>query len=193
MRDHELDDLLRSVRDVGLDNENQDASERRLTARWNTRATPGTRPRSLRWRHGRLPLLVAAATLTIGGGAVAAKALLQTGAPVPADTSKALSFGTVLPGTTRVVDVGARDPEGGPGWAIMLYGLELPEQTFPNGDPIAARRLVCATVGRTQSGKVGVVGRDGVFNNDGRFHELIPEMAAIAKKSSLLIIEISHL
>jgi hypothetical protein len=137
------------------------------------RARHLARPKA--WRRGRLPLLVAATTLTLAGGALAANALLGSGDPVPAITSKRYAFGTVLPGTNRVIDVGARDPGGGPGWAILLYGVGVPERTLPNGDPGPVRTVVCATVGRTQAGKIGVVGRDGAFRNDGRFHELVPE------------------
>lgn len=175
MRDDDLDQLLRGISDVGLDPHAQDAGERRLAEFRRPSDRPDGRARSFGWRRRSLPFIVVAATLTVAGGAVAARTLLPTGEPVPANTSKRFAFGEILPGTNRVVDVGARDPEGGPGWAILLYGLELPARTFPNGDPIPARKLICATVGRTQNGKIGVVGRDGVFNDDGRFHELVPE------------------
>lgn len=174
MHDDELDNLLRTVSDTGLSDEGQRTSERRAAARWYARPDT-TRRRTRTWRRGGIPLLAAAVTLTVAGGAVAARALLQTGDPVPAIAAKTSESGTILPGNTRVIDVGAQDPEGGPGWAILLYRLRLPERTFPNGDAIPARTLICATVGRTQNGKIGVVGRDGVFNNDGRFHELVPE------------------
>lgn len=34
--------------------------------------------------------------------------------------------------------------------------------------------MVCALVGRTQGGRLGVLGRDGAFGDDGRFHPLAP-------------------
>lgn len=35
-----------------------------------------------------------------------------------------------------------------------------------------SRGLTCAYVGRSQAGSLGVVGRDGAFEDDGRFHQL---------------------
>lgn len=175
MRDDDLDTLLRNISDAGLQRDGERASERRLAARWRTDSGASTSRRMFRWRRGGVPLLIAAATLSVAGGAVAAKALLESGDPVPAATDGRFAFGEILPGTNRVIDVGARDPEGGPGWAVLLYGLELPKRSLPNGAQVPATKLTCATVGRTQNGKIGVVGRDGVFNNDGRFHELVPE------------------
>jgi hypothetical protein len=137
---------------------------------------PGARPTRDRLGRFRLPLLATVATMTLAGGALAANALLQTGEPVPANTSKRWAEAPrILPGMRRVIDVGAKDPRGGPGWAIALYGVELPPVTFPDGRRSTPHRLVCATAARFQGGEIGVVGRDGVFGDDGRFHPLVPE------------------
>jgi hypothetical protein len=56
----------------------------------------------------------------------------------------------------RVLALRVADPDGGPSW-----GLRIDRTT---------RGLICVQPGRVQSGEVGVLGIDGAFANDGRFH-----------------------
>jgi hypothetical protein len=128
-----------------------------------------------RWR--RTPLLAGLASLVVAGGALAAATgLLSNGDPVPAAPGSALK---AVPGTTgfALASVRAADPDGGPAWGIGTYDAipRAPESRVPAD--IAARfrtRVTCVVVGRIQGGQLGVVGRDGVFGNDGRFHSLAP-------------------
>ncbi|MEV4419702.1 hypothetical protein AB0L40_06945 [Patulibacter sp. NPDC049589] len=176
MREHNVDDVLTRISDTGLHPEAQRDAEQRLLDRWETRNAAGDRRAGSNvWRRGRLPLLAAAATLTLAGASYAAETLLNSGAPVPPATAQRFSYGTIEPGTSRVLDLGTRDPDGGPGWAMLLYGLELPGATTPAGERIPARRLTCVAPGRTQNGEIGIVGRDGAFDDDGRFHALTPD------------------
>jgi hypothetical protein len=67
-------------------------------------------------------------------------------------------LGVLAPGSARVLAVQANDPDGGLPW-----GLRLTRTT---------RNLGCLQAGRLQDGRIGVLGRDGAFNDDGRFHPI---------------------
>jgi hypothetical protein len=54
--------------------------------------------------------------------------------------------------------VRAADPDGGPPWGVRVF------RSTPG--------LACVQVGRVYKGKLGVLGQDGAFDNDGKFHEL---------------------
>jgi hypothetical protein len=102
--------------------------------------------------------LVAAATAF---GAV--RLLLPEGDPVPtAPAEQRVSLPDMDPGTTQVLPLRAPDPEGGLPWGMAITRTQ-------DG------RLVCRQVGRVQDGRLGVVGRDGAFDDDGRFHPLAPD------------------
>ena len=127
-------------------------------------SAPGTARRWTRWTW-RLPLLAAVGTLALGGGAVAALELLPSGDPVPeaADAPRSQTIG----GSERVVAARAPDPDGGPPWGIGTYRAKT-----------SRTELECFVPGRIQGGEIGVVGRDGVFADDGRFHALQPRSSA---------------
>jgi hypothetical protein len=109
-----------------------------------------------RWR---LPLLATISTLAIAGGAIAATGVLEEGDPVPASPRMTSTLGEITPGTTRLVDVRAPDPDGGIPWTIRIFRTR-------DG------QLACTQVGRTQNGQLGAIGRYGAFRNDGRFHRV---------------------
>jgi hypothetical protein len=71
--------------------------------------------------------------------------------------------GVVRPGDARVLGVRAEDPDGGPPW-----GLQLSSTT---------RGLGCLIVGRVGGGRIGALGRDGAFDNDGRLHPFPRDVA----------------
>lgn len=119
---------------------------------------PSGRPRS-RWTW-RLPLLVSVGTLALGGGAVAALDLLPAGDPVPQAADR--TEPPTVEDSERVLQVRAPDPEGGPAWGIWSFR----QRTRGGGE------LECSLAGRVQDDRIGVVGRDGVFGDDGRFHAL---------------------
>jgi hypothetical protein len=66
--------------------------------------------------------------------------------------------GAILPKSVRVLDVSTPDPAGGPPWGMRVYST--------------TRGVGCMQIGRLADGKLGVLGRDGAFNDDGRFHPL---------------------
>lgn len=134
--------------------------------------------RRRRWRRRGTPLLVALASLLVAGGAVAAvTGLLDHGDAVP--KSRVASGLKPVAGTKgfSLASVRVPDPDGGPSWGIGTYDAigTPPGARVP--DDIARRfaePVTCVVVGRIQDGQLGVVGRDGVFGNDGRFHPLTP-------------------
>jgi hypothetical protein len=115
-------------------------------------------------RVSKLPLLAAIALTVLGLAAVAfaATALIPNGAPVepqPGQTFTPTSgLGVPIPSSVRLLGSPVPDPAGGPPWGVRYI------QT--------TRGLGCLTVGRIVGGRLGVLGQDGAFNDDGRFHEL---------------------
>jgi len=117
-----------------------------------------------RWRSRPLALVV---VLCLGGatGALAAAGVFRTGAPVgsslppatPSGTPLALTAtGVAIPGSVRVLPLRVGDPAGGPPWGLRI------ERT--------TRGLICVQPGRIVNGKIGAIGIDRAFHNDGRFH-----------------------
>jgi hypothetical protein len=127
-------------------------------------ATRQRRWHGLRGRPTR-PLLVAAATLALGGaaGALAATGVFQTGTPVTTQPGhppiSTVGEGTARPGTIRVVSVRVADPAGGPAWGIGVF--------------MTTTGLACPVTGRVVEGRLGVLGIDYAFHDDGRFHPLL--------------------
>lgn len=133
----------------------------RHAAERQQRLTPDRSRR--RSRRSSRTLLAALAALTTTGVAVAAgTGLLREGDPVPA-TREPLTAQPAPGQRLKLAGVRAADPSGGPAWAIGTYRAN---SVVP---------ITCIVVGRTQAGRLGVLGRDGVFANDGRFHELLPD------------------
>ncbi len=124
---------------------------------------PGApRPRAEWWR--RAPLLAPLAALMLGTAvALAATGVIGFGAPETAPgtpptrpPSPTSGYGTVRPGSSRLLPVRTADPAGGPPW-----GMRVAETT---------RGLGCLTVGHVLDDELGTLGIDGAFANDGRFH-----------------------
>lgn len=145
-------------------------------------APPPLRRHARRWRRRSTPLLAGLASLLVAGGAIAAvSGLLSDGDPVPAAPGAHLK--PAAPNSRfELAKVRVPDPDGGPMWGIGAYtgiasadpGIKVPPQ-------IASRfrqPVTCVVIGRVQSDQLGVVGRDGVFHNDGRFHHLSPASQA---------------
>jgi len=118
----------------------------------------GARPLG-RWR--RTPLIALGVALVLAGGAFGA-GLIQLGAPAklafslygnPRDGS-----GALVPGTVRMLPIAAPDPAGGPDWGMRVLST--------------TRGEGCLQLGRIVDGKLGALGQDDAFANDGRFHEL---------------------
>ena len=107
-------------------------------------------------------LLFTALLIVLAGGsvAVAASRLLPEGRAVPAPKQATGGYVHRYTGTDRVLAVRAPDPDGGLPWALRFT------RSRPTGG------LGCTQVGRVQNGRLGVVGTDGAFADDGRFHPL---------------------
>jgi hypothetical protein len=120
-------------------------------------------------RHARrLPALAIAlaAVLLTAAVALAASGLIRTGAPVkppPGEHFTATTgFGVPIPATVRLLAISVPDPAGGLPWGMRYL------QT--------TRGLGCVQIGRVLDGRLGILGRDGSFGDDGRFHELPPDI-----------------
>jgi hypothetical protein len=126
---------------------------------------PG-RPRFPRMPRALLVALIATVTLATAA-AVAATTGLLTGAPVP--NPKGIGFtdphqgwGVPIAKTIKLAPLRVGDPDGGPAWGIRTLRT--------------TRGLGCVQVGRVQDGQLGVIGQDGAFANDGKFHVMGPSI-----------------
>jgi hypothetical protein len=122
--------------------------------------------------RGRLlarPLVVAMAVVVSGtGAAFAAKGLAGIGAAAPRDYP---SFGEkILPAGTRLLSLRVPDPAGGPPWGMRLIFTTADRQDPARNHKTA--RWGCVQIGRVVDGRLGILGQDGAFHNDGLFHEL---------------------
>jgi len=102
------------------------------------------------------------AMLLISTAALAAGGVIQIGAPaetgVPGSPRiSELRGGGIVKGTVRLLPVSTPDPVGGPAWGMRAYSTKVGEG--------------CVQVGRLLDGKLGAVGQDNAFHDDGRFHE----------------------
>jgi hypothetical protein len=150
-----------------------DAAERRVRTRrtgllgWFFRARPNDR-----WR--RTPLIALGVGLVLAGGAFGA-GLIQLGAPAKLPFSlygnPREGSGGLVPGTVHILPIAAPDPAGGPDWGMRVLST--------------TRGEGCLQLGRIVDGKLGALGQDGAFANDGRFHEL--PVSAFAVNSCALL------
>lgn len=106
------------------------------------------------------PAAVALACLLATGSALAATGVLRTGEPVGA-TVQAIpgaDDGVAIPGSEHLLGLRVADPDGGPPWGLRVLRT--------------TRGLMCVQVGRVVDGRIGVLGQDGAFDDDGAFHPL---------------------
>jgi hypothetical protein len=133
---------------------------------------PGQRL-SDRWR--RAPLVALGVGLVLVGCAFGA-GLIQLGAPAKLPFSLVRNAhegaGALVPGTVRMLPIAASDPGGGPDWGMRVLST--------------TRGEGCIQIGRLLDGKLGALGQDDAFANDGRFHEL-PVSAAFEVNGCALL------
>jgi hypothetical protein len=105
-------------------------------------------------------VVVVAACLVVSGSALAASGVFQTGAAVAPEVAPLAStdVGAPIPSSVRLLALRVADPDGGPPWGLRTIKT--------------TRGLICVQVGRIVDGRIGVLGRDGAFHDDGRFHPL---------------------
>jgi hypothetical protein len=119
---------------------------------------PRSRPRG----HHRKAILalVAIALLALAAAALAAVGVIRFGAPARSPfalSSPRFGLGSLRPGSARVLSVSSADPAGGPPWGMRVLST--------------TRGVGCIEVGRVLHGRLGALGEDGAFDDDGRFHE----------------------
>lgn len=112
-------------------------------------------------RRRRRPLLaLVPVVLILSAGALAAGGVIRLGAPVkePATFNPNSNFGGLSKGTVRLLSLATHDPHGGPAWGMRIYST--------------TQGIGCIQVGRLLYGKLGALGQDGAFSDDGRFHPI---------------------
>lgn len=135
----------------------------RETARGRRATVPAaTSGRHRRLRHfsrrsTALAILVVLGTCAI---ALAASGVILSGTPVRPEElqNPAAGIGVSAPGGASGIVATAPDPEGGPPWGLRIVHT--------------TRGETCLQIGRVQNGQLGVIGIDGAFGNDGRFHPI---------------------
>jgi hypothetical protein len=113
--------------------------------------------RRSRWQAVPVMLLLVLATATI---TLAATGVILTGSPVGTSGHQkpAVGFGVPAPGGSRLLALRASDPAGGLPWGMRIIRT--------------TRGYVCVQIGRVDHGRLGELGIDGAFHDDGRFHPL---------------------
>jgi hypothetical protein len=140
------------------------------------RARRRSRPQWLRRGHRRTPALVLLAMLVLAAGALAAGGVIQIGSPAEPHTSSssfyALKGGGIVKGTVRLLPVSTPDPAGGPAWGLRVLSTKRGEG--------------CIQVGRLLQGKLGALGQDSAFHDDGLFHEFAVNTFGAQRSCTLL-------
>ncbi|MDA0179560.1 hypothetical protein OJ997_04575 [Solirubrobacter phytolaccae] len=142
------------------------------------------RPRRRWWRPGALFVLL---PLCVGTVAVAATTQLLQGEPVrnppglQLDPKQGLG---VIVGAGKLLPPRTADPAGGPPWGLRVVKT--------------SRGLGCVQLGRVHEGKLGVLGQDFAFDDDGKFHERGAEIiqktdCQLADAAGNAFIAISHI
>jgi hypothetical protein len=128
-------------------------------------AVPARRRRRRRGAHRRGLMILIPALLVLTVGALALGGVIEIGARAkPENSVSRAGYGPLTPGSSRLLPISTPDPHGGPAWGLRVFSTK--------------RGVGCIQTGRLLNGKLGALGRDGAFNNDGRFHE-VPAGSAI--------------
>jgi hypothetical protein len=134
------------------------AAQRREAGR---RPTAGVRS----WLSRRVNAGVIAVVLVLSGGAIAVAATgVLSGSPVKQQgrLSPNAGIGVPAPGGSRLLALRAADPQGGLPWGMRLVHT--------------TRGEICVQIGRVEDDQLGQLGIDGAFHDDGRFHQLAPDI-----------------
>lgn len=111
----------------------------------------------------RAALLACAALLAVTTITLAASGVILTGAPVHPEEllNPTVGEGIPAPGASQLLALRVPDPEGGLPWGMRIVHT--------------TRGEVCVQVGRVEKGRLGELGIDGAFHDDGRFHPIPPD------------------
>jgi hypothetical protein len=117
-------------------------------------------------RHRTLPVSAAAAVLALlvaSAVALAVTGTFSTGSAVRPPVRPVASAGAgVATRGTYLLPIRVADPAGGLPWGMRVV--------------YTTRGLVCVQVGRIDGSQLGVLGQDGAFGDDGRFHPVAPDV-----------------
>jgi hypothetical protein len=124
-----------------------------------------------RVRRGPLLVAIALGALVLAAAALAATGVIGFGAPVRAShppgrerPSKTAGIGIPLartdglPVSAQPLAISVPDPGGSLSWGMRVVRT--------------TRGLLCLQIGRLLDGRLGVLGQDGQFHDDGLFHEI---------------------
>jgi hypothetical protein len=108
-------------------------------------------------------LVSVAVLLALTAAALAASGVFSTGSPVRPGRPLSATAGVGMPakGGVRLLALSVPDPAGGLPWGMRIVHT--------------TRGLECLQIGRLYQGELGVLGEDGAFKDDGRFHPLPPD------------------
>jgi hypothetical protein len=110
----------------------------------------------------RLTVIAIPVALVVAAGAAFGAGLIELGTPAKLPFSVLSGpregYGVLVAGTARLLPIAAPDPAGGPDWGMR-------ELSTTRGEG-------CLQLGRVVDGKLGALGQDYAFHDDGRFHEL---------------------
>lgn len=115
-----------------------------------------------RRQRSRLPVLAAFAPLVLTAVALAATGILFGSAYSPpwAKRTPQAHLGVPVAGSVRLLSLRVADPAGGPPWGMRVMRT--------------TRGYECVQVGRVLDRQLGVIGQDGWFGDDHRFHPMPP-------------------
>jgi hypothetical protein len=112
-----------------------------------------------------MALLVASAV------ALAVTGTFSTGSAVRPPVRPVASAGAGIAARgTRLLPMRVADPAGGLPWGMRLVHT--------------TRGLVCLQVGRIDGSRLGVLGQDGAFGDDGRFHPVAPDVVEFHRSTT---------
>ncbi len=130
---------------------------RALRVRWL-----GARGPRLRWVAINLAIGLAG---TVGG--LSAAGVFDRGTPLGPSVAPAphTAEGVAVPGSAHLLPLRTPDPDGGLPWGLRVVRT--------------TRGLECVDVARVDYGTIGVLGQDGAFHGDGRFHPVSPDIFGV--------------
>lgn len=135
---------------------------RDLPSAGTERQTNHPKPRLPHTHALRLVALALLLVLAVTAIALAAGGVILTGAAVrpEARLNPNVGEGVPAPRAAKLLSLRVADPAGGPPWGVRLVST--------------TRGEVCVQIGRVQDGRLGVLGVDGAFKDDGAFHPIPP-------------------
>jgi hypothetical protein len=148
-------DRARALEGAGVAEPLGAGGEERARAGWRERAGAGRR--SSRWRWTAVNVAIGLAGTVIGLGAAG---VFHRGTALGPELppSPETADGVAIPSSVELLPLRVADPSGGPPWGIRVVRT--------------TRGLTCVDVGRVDFNTIGVLGQDGAFGDDGRFHPI---------------------